>query len=92
KKLKNKSINKLTSFIVWINLSLMKRKYADYEYKINGNTVRIEKGSGPNQWVFRVFFKSGFYTSSNELGEYCTTKREAKKTAFFIVYNENHYN
>jgi hypothetical protein len=53
----------------------MRRKYADYEYKVNGLTVRVEKNSEQHEWIWRILETDEDSLSGAGI---CRTKREAK--------------
>lgn len=53
----------------------MRRKYADYEYRIGASTLRVSPVVGG--WMWRLFDTSGVSISSNEIGEHYDLKRDA---------------
>ena len=67
------------------------RKYADYEYPVGNNKLRVEKVHNKNNvvvgWSWSILADK-HVTSSNELGELYNTKKEAKKEGTQFIETE----
>jgi hypothetical protein len=55
----------------------MSRQYADYEYKVDGHTVRVERYA--DGWRWFILWADGGYAVQTDAGDYCRLKRDAKE-------------
>lgn len=55
----------------------MSRRYADYEYSVNGHRVRVERyGDG---WRYLIFWADGGMVAQSDEGDCSRLKRDAKQ-------------
>ena len=69
----------------------MKRKYADYEYRINGHILRVASNE-IKEWGWLIIWSNGEQTSSYEIGEGYRLKRQARQGGLDHINNQTKYN
>ena len=53
------------------------RQYADYEYTVCGQKLRVERYSTGWRWL--IFWSDGDIETQSDIGEFSKLKRDAKK-------------
>lgn len=62
------------------------RRFADYEYSVDGQTLRVERYSDGWRWL--VFWADGRIETQTDAGDYSTLKREAKADGTAYINQE----